>query len=107
MGRKWLVHGRQIGARDIETIISLHFRDLREFVNLCNSVSWAEEGSGGTSVPSFTERYEVADGGIDTEWIAFEVPATNHVPRSLLVNGWNVYQYKRARHSCRWEGRMF
>ena len=94
MSGKWLIHGKKIEAPDIEELIGAHFRDLGEFVNLCNSVAWAQRGSTASSIPSFTERYEVAEGGIDAEWNAFEVPAASPLGSPLLVKGWNVFQYK-------------
>ncbi len=90
----WLPNGRPIRAKDIEILVSEHFTDLSEFINLCNSVAWSTRGKREAGIPSFTERYEVKDGGIDAEWMPFESPLDKPQSGPLLVPGWNIFQYK-------------
>ncbi|MFC1834772.1 hypothetical protein ACFL2Q_08575 [Thermodesulfobacteriota bacterium] len=90
----WLPNGTHIKAKHVEQLVSSHFGDLREFINLCNSLAWAQQSRTAGSVPSFTERYNVADGGIDAEWMAFDVPEHTANSAPLLIKGWNVFQYK-------------
>ncbi|HHP7243171.1 MAG TPA: hypothetical protein ACFE0H_00650, partial [Elainellaceae cyanobacterium] len=60
----FLVHGQPINAEEIERIVSREFSPER-FVLLCNSVAWASTGKECSSLPSFTERIYVPDGGRD------------------------------------------
>ncbi|MGJ5673426.1 MAG: hypothetical protein ACR9NN_07420 [Nostochopsis sp.] len=61
-----LTHGQSISAEDVETIISRNFSS-QKFASLCNALTWAVSGRKCTSLPSFTERVNVKDGGIDAE----------------------------------------
>jgi len=92
----WLPHGKPIQPKDVEVIVSESFRDLREFINLCNTLAWATRDSVKSSLPSFTGRYQVKDGGIDVEWMAFELQPDEPAGPSLLTPGWNIFQYKQS-----------
>jgi hypothetical protein len=98
------VHGRAITSEEIENGISREFGDLRRFPSLCNSLAWAYAKSASASLPSFTERVNVADLGIDAEWET-ELPADHNSP--LLHPGWNVFQYKQHDVSAQGRGRAF
>ncbi|NJO66463.1 MAG: hypothetical protein HC832_02680 [Leptolyngbyaceae cyanobacterium RM1_405_57] len=87
-----LVHGQSISAEEIERIISREFSP-EMFVRLCNSVAWASTGKDCSSLPSFTERIYVPDGGRDAEWTVEIAPLQKH-SLAFLSSGWNVYQYK-------------
>lgn len=90
-----LIHGRAISSQEIEDMVSRHRRfDPREFASLCNAVAWASAGRNCTSLPSFTERVNVKDGGIDAEWQT-NLPDGPTYHSSLLGPGWNVFQYKK------------
>jgi hypothetical protein len=85
-----LTHGQSISAKYVERIISEEFSPPK-FASLCNALTWAVSGRKCTSLPSFTERVNVKDGGIDAEWdIEFE--DDNLSP--FIGLGWNVFQYK-------------
>jgi hypothetical protein len=62
------VHGRAISSEEIETGIGREFGDTKRFPSLCNSLAWAYAKGISASLPSFTERVNVADLGIDAEW---------------------------------------
>ena len=87
-----LVHGRAISSEEVESIVSREFT-AREFASLCNAVAWATAGHVCSSVPSFTERVNVRDKGIDAEW-NIELCADHEYASPLLGPGWNVFQYK-------------
>jgi len=86
-----LSHGSAIGAEQLEWIVGRQFGPTR-FAALCNAVAWATAGRGSAALPSFTERVNVADGGIDAEWNG-DLPADT-APAALLAPGWVVHQYK-------------
>jgi hypothetical protein len=66
------------------------------FASLCNDISWAVSGRSCLSLPSFTTRVNVKDGGIDAE---FDVPKDDSPPPNSLVGpGWNVFQYKKREY---------
>lgn len=88
-----LVHGQRITAEEIERIVSRRFTP-QAFASLCNAVAWASSRRRCSSLPSFTERVNVKDGGIDAEWQA-ELPDDDNYSSPLLGPGWNVFQYKR------------
>lgn len=87
-----LVHGKAISSEEIESIVSRQF-SARDFANLCNSIAWASSGRRCSSLPSFTERVNVKDGGIDAEW-EVDLPEDSDYYSPLLGPGWNVSQYK-------------
>ncbi|MCU0550566.1 MAG: hypothetical protein MUC48_14550 [Leptolyngbya sp. Prado105] len=94
-----LVHGQPISAEEIERIISREFSP-ETFVLLCNSVAWASAGKKFSSLPSFTERIYVPDGGKDAEWTV-GIESSEQVSSAFLSSGWNVYQYKHRDVSAR------
>jgi hypothetical protein len=65
---------------------------------------WIYAKSASASLPSFTERVNVADLGIDAEWET-ELPA-DHDSR-LLGPGWHVFQYKQHDVTAQGRGRAF
>lgn len=87
-----IIHGHEISAEEVERIVSREFQ-ARRFASLCNAIVWGVAGRHCSSVPSFTERVNVADGGRDGEWSVelSEYPAARS---PLLGPGWNVFQYK-------------
>jgi len=87
-----LIHGHPINAEEIERVVSREFSP-QKFASLCNAVAWALSGRKCATLPSFTERVNVKDGGIDAEWYA-EFPADETYSPSLIGSGWNVFQYK-------------
>ncbi|MBI1800290.1 MAG: ATP-binding protein [Chloroflexi bacterium] len=86
------VHGIALEASDVEEIISRQFGPQR-YASLCNAVSWATSGRQCQSLPSFTERVNAKDGGIDAEW-DIDLPDDGASKSPLLGSGWNVFQYK-------------
>src|SRR5436305_10542780 len=86
-----LLHGEAISAEEVERVISRQF-DARQFASLCNAITWALAGRRCTTLPSFTERVNVADGGIDAEWL-MPLPGDGDAS-PLLGPGWNVCQFK-------------
>ncbi len=87
-----LIHGEPITAEEIERLVSRQFTPT-QFAALCNAVAWATAGRRCPSVPSFTERTNVKDHGIDAEW-EVEMPNDGNYASPLVGPGWNVYQYK-------------
>lgn len=87
-----LVHGRAITSEEIERLVSERFSP-RDFASLCNAIAWASAGRRCSSLPSFTERVNAKDAGIDAEWHV-ELPDDQGDSSALLGPGWNVYQYK-------------
>lgn len=62
---------------------------------MCNDLVWAVSGRVSLELPSFTQRVNAADGGIDAEWDV-EVPIGARVlPTPIVGPGWNVFQYKK------------
>jgi hypothetical protein len=98
------IHGRAINSEQIEIGIGREFGDPRRFPSLCNSLIWAYAKSASASLPSFTERVNVADLGIDAEWET-EIPP-DHDSR-LLGPRWNVFQIKQRDVSAQGRGKAF
>jgi len=86
------IHGKPIDSEEIERIVGREFTS-QSFASLCNSIAWASAGRRCSSLPSFTERVNAKDGGIDAEWEA-EFPGDGNYASPLLGPGWNVFQYK-------------
>src|SRR5579859_3166077 len=62
-----LIHGQDITALQVE--LEAAGWSAERFAQLCNAVAWALTwGTGENSIPAFTERVNVADGGKDAEW---------------------------------------
>ena len=87
-----LVYGKAISSEEVERIVSRQFTPAK-FASLCNAIVWATAGRHCKSLPSFTERVNVKDGGIDAEW-TIDLPDDGSAPAPLLGSGWNVFQYK-------------
>lgn len=86
------LHGSPITAEEIERIVSREFSPHR-FASLCNAISWVASGRNCDSLPSFTERVNAKDGGIDAEW-QIALPKEGKFLSPLLGPGWNIFQYK-------------
>ena len=87
-----LVYGKAISSEEVETIVSRQFTPTK-LASLCNAIVWASAGRQCKSIPSFTERVNVKDGGIDAEW-STDLIDDGSFSTSLLGPGWNVFQYK-------------
>ena len=88
-----LIHGKSITSEEIEHIVSRRFTP-KLFASLCNAIAWASAGRRCSSLPSFTERVNAKDRGIDVEWQT-ELPDDHNYSSPLLGPGWNVFQYKK------------
>lgn len=89
----WLIHGRPVTSQQIEEIVSRSFTP-QDFASLCNAIAWASARRRCSSLPSFTERVNTKDGGVDAEWET-ELPHNSDYCSSLLGPGWNVFQYRK------------
>jgi hypothetical protein len=98
------IHGQSISAEQIERIIVREFSQ-QQFDSLCNSLIWASSGKRCTSLPSFTGRGNVKDGGIDAEWDV-EFQDDDYVS-PFLSYGWNVFQYKQRDVSAVGRAKVF
>jgi len=88
-----LMIGQPIDARELEQATSQWSPE--RFASMCNSLVWAVSGRRYPGVPSFTERVNSADGGIDAEW-EIEIADDSHaLPTPIIGQGWNVFQYKK------------
>jgi hypothetical protein len=87
-----LIHGQNISAQDIEHEVSRW--DAVLFARLGNAVAWASTWEDTPTTPAFTERVNVADNGIDAQWIGTIALGDAGHP-SLLRDGTNVFQYKK------------
>jgi hypothetical protein len=85
------VHGRAVTSEEIEKLTGRDFGPAG-FASLCNAISWASAKKRPSSLPSFTERVNVRDDGVDAEWDT-ELPEDDY-SSPLLGPGWNVFQYK-------------
>jgi hypothetical protein len=85
-------HGRAISAEEVERVVSRQFSPQR-FAGLCNAIAWSASKRRCTWLPSFTERVNAKDHGIDAEWQE-EFPNDGGYASPLLGPGWNVFQYK-------------
>src|SRR5262245_49469401 len=87
-----LVHGRAITAEEVERIVGREFSP-RQFASLCNALAWGAADRHCTSLPSFTERVNAKDGGIDAEWDCESAEGAD-TAAGLMGPGWNIFQYK-------------
>jgi hypothetical protein len=87
-----LAHAKPIEAEELERVVSRQF-DGRRFASLCNSAAWAQSGQRLTTVPSFTERVNVRDHGIDVLW-KVDLPKGGNYLGSILGPGLSIFQYK-------------
>ncbi len=85
--------GQPIDARELEQAISQWSPD--KFASMCNDLVWAISGRRWPGMPSFTERVNAADGGIDAEWEVEVSDGDSVVPTPIIGPGWNVFQYKK------------
>lgn len=86
------IHGQAIHAEELERTLSREF-DARRFASLCNAIVWSSARRRCSTLPSFTERVNVKDKGIDASWDAI-LPDDQGYGAALLGPGWNVFQYK-------------
>jgi len=87
-----LLTGQAIDPKELEKVTSTWSPD--RFATFCNTLAWSESGRAFQTMPSFTSRVNVKDGGIDAEW-EVEIPVdTSPIPTPILKPGWNVFQYK-------------
>lgn len=88
-----LLIGQPITGRELEQITSQWSPEY--LASMCDALAWAASGRQSPTLPSFTSRVNVADGGIDAEW-DIEIPKDERsIPTPLLGSGWNVFQYKK------------
>lgn len=88
-----LLTGQPIDARELELATSPWAPD--RFASMCNSLVWAVSGRQYPGVPSFTERVNSADSGIDAEWAVPIGDDSLALPKPIVGPGWNVFQYKK------------
>src|SRR5260221_191153 len=86
------VHGQAIAAHEIERIAASEFSP-KHFAALCNAIAWGASRMSCGSLPSFTERVNAKEGGVDVAWTV-ELPAGTTSSSPLIVSGWNVFQHK-------------
>ncbi len=88
-----LLIGQPLDARELEQVTSQWLPE--RFAAMCDALAWAVSGRACPSLPSFTNRVNAKDGGIDAEW-TLELPVDdNPIPTPILGPGWNVFQYKK------------
>lgn len=87
-----LIHGQEIAAQEIERIVGCEWSP-KQFAALCNAVAWGASRLRTGSLPSFTERVNAQDGGVDVGWDV-ELSDGTATASPLLVSGWNVFQHK-------------
>ncbi|MEC4680284.1 MAG: ATP-binding protein, partial [Nitrospirota bacterium] len=88
-----LLIGQPIDARELEQATSGWSPD--RFAAMCDALAWAVSGQACSCLPSFTNRVNAKDGGIDAEW-SVDLPENDRsVPTPILGPGWNVFQYKK------------
>ncbi len=87
-----LIYGRAISAEELERALSRELTPQR-FASLCNGIAWLTTGRHLESMPSFTERVNVKDRGIDAE-LVIDLPSDGNYGSPLLGPGVNVLQYK-------------
>jgi hypothetical protein len=88
-----LIHGQAISSEELERILSRELTPAR-FASLCNAVAWLSAGQTLEAVPSFTERVNVKDKGIDAELQATLPGGGLPYASPYLGPGVNVLQFK-------------
>src|SRR5262245_10270830 len=88
-----LLIGQPIDARELEQATSAWSPE--RFASMCNDLVWAVSGQHSSRLPSFTERVNAADGGIDAEWEIDLADNGSLLPTPIVGSGWNVFQYKK------------
>jgi hypothetical protein len=86
------VHGQALLANELEGSLSRETTAQR-FASLCNSVAWLTAGRTVQTVPSFTERVNAKDKGIDAE-LKLELPDDGSYASPYLGPGVNILQFK-------------
>ena len=90
-------HGQAVSANEVEDLFGRH-RSNEQAVSLFNAIVWSVGDRRPSSVPTFTERVNVRDLGVDAEW---SIDAAAGVAGAALLSaGWNVFQYKRREVSA-------
>lgn len=89
-----LVHGEEIGSKELEAAVGGPAWDADRFARLCNAIIWTEAGHERSPSISLTERVFVRDNGIDAE-LEVEVSPSEFDRSRFLVHGWNILQYKK------------
>jgi len=87
-----LIHGQALSAEELERTLSRELTPQR-FASLCNAVAWLTAGHTLESVPSFTERVNVKDKGIDAE-LELALSRTDPYTSPYLGPGMNILQFK-------------
>lgn len=105
-GEMTLVHGRAISAEEVERIVGRQFPNPALFPSLCNALAWVLAGQHYDAVPSFNERVNVQDQGIDAAW-EVDLPREGVKASALLGPGWTVYQYKQRDVSAQDRAKVF
>lgn len=88
-----LLIGQPVDARELEQVTSQW--PPERFAVMCDALAWAVSGRAWISLPSFTNRVNAKDGGIDAEWTLDLPEDTLSLPTPILGPGWNVFQYKK------------
>jgi hypothetical protein len=94
-----LAHGQAISSEEVERALSRQ-RSSQDLASLSNAVAWSIAGRRLESLPSFTERTNVKDKGIDAE-LTIALPDDGNYASPLLGPGANVLQYKQRDISAR------
>jgi hypothetical protein len=88
-----LLLGQPIDARELELATSQWSPE--RFASMCNDLVWASSGRQFPGLPSFTQRVNAADSGIDAEWEIEIADGERALPTPIVGPGWNVFQYKK------------
>jgi hypothetical protein len=86
------IHGQALSAEELERALSRELTPQR-FASLCNALAWLTAGRTLESVPSFTERVNVRDKGIDAQ-LELEMPRNLPSASPYLGPGLNILQFK-------------
>lgn len=86
--------GEPIDAATVERAIAAW--EPRRFASFCNALTWAAAGQAAFRAPSFTERVNDKDGGVDISWREGVTPSAfgKTGPTPMLGPGTNVFQCK-------------
>ncbi|MEW6668087.1 MAG: hypothetical protein AB1512_22980 [Thermodesulfobacteriota bacterium] len=88
-----LLIGQAVTGRDVEKETSGWAPE--RFASMCDALAWAESGRRAHALPSFTNRVNARDGGIDAEWDVVIPEEQSTIPSPFVGPGWNVFQYKK------------
>lgn len=81
-----LIHGQPITSEQVEHVTSREFTP-QQFAALCNAVAWATAGRRSPALPSFTERTNAKDHGIDAEWQIQMPDEADTIPAGIFGAG--------------------